>query len=68
MKNNEKILYCLECNEVFTKKEYENNNENCPICNANPFEIWDWKDFLKDNPTLPEKPEKNKKYDIHKIY
>lgn len=68
MANNKRILYCMECNETFTEKEYRENNRECPVCNAPSIEVWGWKGFLKDNPTLPENPERGKKYNIHEDY
>lgn len=66
--NNKRILYCMECNETFTEKEFKDNGENCPVCNAFFMEVWPWNEFLKDNPTLPKNPEKGVKYNIHKNY
>lgn len=57
-----KAMYCMECKEIFFIKNTK--DLECKICGAPEIEILEWKDVLKNNANLPEKPSEGIKYDI----
>lgn len=58
------FMYCMECEQVSTRKDISENNDECPNCGAFILELFPWKQITSQNPNLPKMPKKNVKYNM----
>jgi hypothetical protein len=63
----EEYVWCLHCEKVNKRGEWQGNECFCPEdgCNGHWGDDWDWGEVRKIHPEYPLKPIKGKKYPLY---
>lgn len=60
----DRFMYCMECEQVSTRKNILENNDECPYCKAFILELFPWKQLTSQNSNLPKVPKKHTRYNM----